>query len=73
MPPIFGAFVGKVAPSSSGERAGLREGDIITEVNLQPIRNAEDLERALSKLTPGSRVTIAFLRGQQSLRAETVI
>lgn len=71
--PIFGALMGSVAPSSLGERAGLRSGDIITEVNLKPIRNADDLEQALAGLTNGSRVTIVFMRGGEKLRSEIAI
>jgi S1-C subfamily serine protease len=56
-----------------GERAGLRSGDIIREVNLKPIRDAEDLERSLAGLAPGSRVTIVFLREGETLRSEIVI
>lgn len=71
--PVFGAFVGKIAPSSLGEKADLREGDIITEVNLRPIHDADDLENALSELTPGNRVVIVFLRGKQTFKSEIVI
>ena len=71
--PIFGALVGSVVTSSPGERAGLRNGDIITEINLKSIRNADDLEQALAGLTHGSRVTIVFLRGGEKLRSEIVI
>ena len=73
IPPVFGAFIGKVAPSSLGERAGLKEGDIITEINMRPIRNAQDLELAIAGLISGGRVAIVFLRGQQSFRSEIVI
>jgi S1-C subfamily serine protease len=71
--PIFGAFVGSVRPGSPAEKAGLQQGDVITEINLRPVSNADDLAKALSGLSPGNRVTIAFLRGQQKLRAETVV
>lgn len=71
--PIFGALVGAVAPSSLGERAGIKEGDIITEINLRPINNADDLERALSGLTPGTRVAIILLRGERTVKSEIVI
>ena len=71
--PVFGAFVGSVRPGSAAEKAGLQQGDVITEINLRPVSNADDLAKALSGLSPGNRVTIAFLRGQQKLRAETVV
>ena len=71
--PVFGAFVGAVATSSLGEKAGIRQGDIITEVNLRRINNADELETALANLTPGSRVTIVFLRGQQTLKTEITV
>lgn len=73
MVPVFGAFVGRVAASSPGEKAGLKEGDIITELNLRPISNADDLENALSGLTAGNRVTIIFQRGQEQLKSEIVL
>ena len=71
--PVFGALVGAVAPGSLGEKTGLKSGDIITEINLRPISNADDLEKAVSILSSGSRATIVFLRGEKPLRAEIVI
>jgi len=71
--PVFGALVGGVAPSSLGEQAGLKEGDIITEVNMRPVHNADDLEQALAGLKGGGRAAIVFQRGGQTLRAEIVV
>jgi glutaredoxin 3 len=70
---VLGAFVGKVAQSSLGDRAGLKPGDVITELNLRTIRNADDLEDALSSLNEGNRVLIRFRRGQEKLESEVII
>lgn len=71
--PMFGAFIGSVAASSVGHKAGLKPGDIITEVNFRPIRNADDLENVLSGLTAGSRVMLVLQRGQETFRSEIAI
>ena len=71
--PVFGAYVGGVREGSSAAKAGLRAGDIITEINMQPVSNANDLERVLKNLQPGSRVTLIFLRGDKTLRAEVTV
>ncbi|MFC1919627.1 PDZ domain-containing protein [Chloroflexota bacterium] len=70
--PVFGAYVARVASGSVGERAGLRADDIITEFNLRPVSNADDLEKAIKTLSRGSRVSIGFIRGDQQLRGETM-
>lgn len=71
--PVFGALVGAVATASLGEKAGLRSGDIITEINMRPIHNADDLEQTLANLSPGGNMAIVFLRGEKTIRAEIVI
>lgn len=73
MLPVFGAHVGRVRPGSAGERAGLRPGDIITEVNLRPVRNADDLEAAMQSAGAGGRVVVVWLRGEQRLRSEVML
>ena len=53
-----GAEVGAVHPGSPAEEAGVRVGDIVTEINAQAVRSAADLEAALATLTAGQ--TVAF-------------
>jgi glutaredoxin 3 len=66
----LGAYVGRVRPGSVSAKIGLAPGDIITELNTQPITNASDLERALANLNKGSRFSLVFLRGNQTMTTE---
>lgn len=66
----LGAYIGKVRAGSPVQRMGLKPGDIVTEINMQPVANADSLERALSKLSPGARISLVFLRGNRTFGAE---
>jgi serine protease Do len=44
-----GAVVTSVDPASPAASAGLKEGDVIQQVNRQPVANAEDFNRAIRK------------------------
>lgn len=70
--PVFGAYVGDAHEGSIAARMGLKAGDVITELNMQPIDNSRDLEIALSKLTVGAMIQIVFMRGNQSRKAEGI-
>ncbi len=72
VPPVSGALVGAVSSGFLGDKAGLRAGDIISEINTRRIDSAADMERALAELKPGNVVTIRFLRGSDSRKSEIV-
>lgn len=68
----LGAYVGSIRPGSVAERIGLAPGDIITELNMRHIANADDLEDALSNLSSGSRFSLVFLRGNETMTTEGI-
>lgn len=71
--PVLGAIIGEVSRGFLGEKAGLKEGDIITAINGRRINDAADMERVLAGLKPGNIVTILFLRGNETRKSEIVI
>jgi len=44
---VSGVVVTNIDPSSTAADSGLRRGDVIQEVNRQPVRNSADFERAI--------------------------
>ena len=68
----LGAYIGKVKQGSVAQKVGLIQGDIIVEINMQRIANADDLAKAIAKLSVGSRISLVFLRGSKQLTSEGI-
>ena len=57
-----GALVGGVSPNTPAEEAGLKEGDVITEVNGKKGSDSRHVRLLISQNPPGSKVTLTVLR-----------
>jgi serine protease Do len=62
-----GLVISAVAPGSTAEEAGLRSGDVITEINRQPVKNLADYKRELARNEKAKSVLFLVRRGQSSL------
>ena len=60
---VHGAIITQVDPSSPSYEAGLREGDVIEEINHQPVRSAEDADR-LTENKGGRQETLVKIWNQ---------
>jgi putative serine protease PepD len=58
-----GARISEILPKSAAQRAGLRTGDVITQLNGQPVDTAEALIVAIRTHQPGENVKLVFERG----------
>jgi serine protease Do len=50
---VQGAVVARVQPGSPADNAGISTGDIIQSVNRKPVKSAQDVQQALSKIQNG--------------------
>jgi Do/DeqQ family serine protease len=57
-----GALIDAVEPGMPAEKAGIREGDVITAVNGARIEDSNSLRNRIAALSPGSDVAITVLR-----------
>ena len=57
-----GALVGEVTRDSPADRAGIREGDVITEFNGRKVESSRQLRLMVAQSTPGSQAKVKVLR-----------
>ena len=68
-----GALVSEVLEGSAAEQAGLRAGDVLTELADYPIRNAQDFLNAEGQVPVGAPLSVAFVRDGKDRSAELEI
>ncbi len=57
-----GALVGQVEPDTPAAKAGLKRGDVILNLNGQPVNSANDLRLSISQTAPGTTVKLGVSR-----------
>jgi serine protease Do len=62
-----GVVVSEVQPDSPAERAGLRAGDLIREINRKSVKSVQDFERLTGSLPAKSTVLVLLTRGNATI------
>ena len=57
-----GVFVQSVAPGGPSDKAGLKDGDIITAINGKPVKDGNELVNTVTQTPVGNTVNITVLR-----------
>jgi len=68
-----GAEITEVTNESAAEKAGLKEGDVITKINDEKITDADDLYAAVGKYKPNDKVTVKYIRNKEEKTAAAVL
>jgi serine protease Do len=67
-----GLLVAQVEPGSFADDVGLLRGDILTDINRQPVRSLSEYRQLVGQLKPGQDVVFIVLRRQDETRMLTV-
>ncbi|TDP61809.1 Do family serine endopeptidase [Roseateles toxinivorans] len=70
LPRPDGALVANVAPKSAAAAAGLKAGDVITEVNGEPVVRSGNLSSLIGLSAPGERVKLKVWRDHEAREIE---
>jgi len=62
-----GVYVAEVQPNSAAEKGGIKVGDIITEINLNRVRNGAAVQEQMNRLRPGEQAVITVKRGGKQI------
>jgi serine protease Do len=62
VPTASGALVNQVNPDTPAANAGIKQGDVIRSLNGKEIRDATDLQVAVSEMAPNTPITLGILR-----------
>jgi S1-C subfamily serine protease len=68
-----GSAIPGITPDSPAAKAGLKEGDIITQIEGTAIDPEHPLEAALTSYRPGQTVTLTVLRGGETLQLKVTL
>jgi serine protease Do len=68
-----GVLISDVDPGSAAERAGLRRGDVVLEVDGQAVDTASRLRSLVANSAPGARVQLKVKRGSQDLQVTVTL
>src|SRR5450432_3216033 len=67
---VDGALISNVAPGSAAADAGLKSGDVITEVNGEPVLRSGSLSSLIGLSAPGERVKLKVWRDHSERTVE---
>jgi serine protease Do len=67
-----GAVIISVEPDSPAEKAKLKQYDVITQVNGQPVKNSDELRFKIADIQPGTKVDLTIVRDGKEMKVTAV-
>lgn len=73
LPNTNGAMVSSVEPGSPAEKSGIKDGDVILEINGAPVKNSAELALSIKKLKPGTKIKLTLWRQMKKAAVNAVL
>ena len=64
----MGVYVVTVEPGSAAEEAGLRKGDVIIDIEGEPVTTADELNKIKSQYKAGDTITLTVNRNDMDVK-----
>ena len=68
-----GALVMDIQKDSPADKAGLKRGDLIIEIDSKPVTDASDLRNKIGMMIPNTNISIRFIRDKKTLITNTTL
>ncbi len=68
-----GAVVISVEPESPAELAKIKQYDVITQVNGEPVKNGDDLRFRIADILPGGKVNLTLVRDGKETKVTAIV
>lgn len=62
---VTGVIIGSVPENGAARGAGLKEGDVIIQIENKPITNTAELQETVSQYRPGDAVSVVVIRDKE--------
>ncbi|MGK6318857.1 Do family serine endopeptidase [Sphingomonas sp. DT-204] len=73
LPPNRGEIVGRVEPGGPGEKAGLKQGDVVVAVGGKDVTPDQTLSYLIANQAPGTRVPLSVIRDGKPLTINVTV
>jgi len=68
-----GAVIAQVVTGSAADKAGLKVGDVIVDLNGQPITNSSDLRNKIGMMRVGQEISLTIMRNGKQRKVKAAI
>lgn len=70
---LQGAYVTRVNKGSGADAVGIKEGDVIVEIDGKPVKSSAELQEQVARFRPGDKVKVSILRGSEEKKMELTL